>query len=395
MNKPVIPAEEFASRQAAVQAAMRESGLDLIIAYSDDGAVFGQEYTRWLFDYQPHFEPALTLIPAEGECCILTGVESEEYVYASSYCQNVRVVDAFVYESHEFPFSSPSSLGSQIRAALEGADLKETRVAIAGIERIPHGVYVQLQQIFDREDFPSADGIFIELRQIKSPAEIEVIRYAYHIAQKGIEAALDALELGKTEREIASEAEKVMRALGSEGMGIDTMVASGVKNSRPIIARTTHRPIEDNELVVFTFAPRYEGYHAAIARPIIIGKPDPRIVKAVETAIAAQEAGREKLRVGEIGSEVDKAARGVAEEAGFGENFVYTGAHSVGVAEFEPPSLASTYDKQLRPNMVFSIDIPLFFGDWGGLRYESGYLLTEDGPEPLQTLKDEVTRVTL
>lgn len=395
MEKPVIPAEEFAARQAAVQAAMKESGLDVLICYSDDGAVFGPEYTRWLFNYQPHFEPALTVIPASGESWILTGIESEEYVYVSSYCQNVKVVDAFVYESHEFPFSSSSSLGTQIQAILEGKDLKGLSVGIAGINRIPHGVYKQLQSVFGVEEFPSADDIFIELRKIKSPAEIEVIRYAYHIAQQGILAAISALEVGKTEREIAAEAELVMRQLGSEGMGIDTMVASGPDHSRPIIARTSHRKIADNELVVFTFAPRYEGYHAAIARPILVGDVAPEIVHAVETAIEAGQAGQAMLRPGVAGKEVDSAARAVAIENGLGENFVYTGAHSIGVAEFEPPSLASTYEDLLEPNMVFSIDIPLFFASWGGLRYESGFLITEDGPEPLQDLPAEVTRINV
>lgn len=391
MTKPTIPAEEFTQRQQAVQAAMRQAGLDVIICYSDDGAVFGQEYTRWLFDYQPHFEPALTVIPADGEIWMLTGVESEEYVYAASYCKNVKIVDAFNYESHEFPFSDSRSLGSALQEVLGREDLTGLNVAIAGIDRIPHGVYKQLQTIFGVQEFSSADTIFVDLRKVKSPAEIEVIRYAYRIAEAGIKAAMDFVQPGKTEREVAAVAEKVMRDMGSEGMGIDTMVASGVKNSRPIIARTSQKVIEDNELVVFTFAPRYEGYHAAIARPVLVGNPGAQIEHAVDTAIAAQNAGMEMLRPGVAGNQVDTAARAVAAKGNLAENFVYTGAHSIGVAEFEPPSLASTYTDPLEANMVFSIDIPLFFGDWGGLRFESGYLITEDGPEPLQDLPDKVT----
>ncbi len=371
---------------------MKEAGYDLIVCYSDDGAVFGQEYTRWLFNYQPHFEPALTIIPAEGEPWIFTGVESEEYVYTSSECQNVKAVDAFVYEAHEFPFSTSHSLGSQLVEVLGKQDLTGTNVAIAGINRIPYTVYHQLQRVFSVDEFASADDLFVDLRKVKSPAEIEVIRYAYYIAEKGIEAAVAALEVGKTEREVAAEAEQVMRSLGSEGMGIDTMVASGARLTRPIIARTTHKALEGNELVTLTFAPRYEGYHAAIARPIIMGEVSEDVENAVAAAIKAQKAGREQLRPGTAGNEVDAAARAVAGEHGLAENFVYTGAHSIGVSEFEPPSLASTYTEPLEENMVFSIDIPLFFAPWGGLRYESGYVIGADGAEPLQTLNDEVIR---
>src|SRR5690625_4136427 len=101
-------------------------------------------------------------------------------------------------------------------------------------------------------------------------------------------AAIEAIAAGKTERQIAAGAEYVMRSLGSEGMGIDTMVASGKKNSAPIIARTSFREIQKNDLVVLTIAPRYEGYHAAIARPIIIGEVEEEVEVAIKAAIRAQ-----------------------------------------------------------------------------------------------------------
>src|SRR5699024_3490251 len=112
----------------------------------------------------------------------------------------------------------------------------------------------------------------------------------------------------------------------------------------------------------------------------------------VAAAIKSQKAGREQLRPGTAGNEVDAAARAVAGEHGLAENFVYTGAHSIGVSEFEPPSLASTYTEPLEENMVFSIDIPLFFAPWGGLRYESGYVIGANGAEPRQSLSEDVIR---
>lgn len=392
MEMPTIPSREYAVRQQRLQQEMQKSGLDVVICYSDDGAVFGQEYTRWLFNYQPHFEPALTVVPASGESWILTGIESEEYVYESSECKNVRVVDAFVYESHEFPFSTSHSLGSQISEVLGNSEVSDLKVGIAGLDRIPQSTYAQLQKVFGVEGFRSAEALFTALRLVKSEAEIEVIRYAYHIAQKGIETAVSAIEVGKSERAIAAEAEYVMRSLGSEGMGIDTMVASGARLTRPIIARTTHKQVENNELVTLTFAPRYEGYHAAIARPVVVGDVDESIVTAINTAIAAQDAGKALLRPGVAGNHIDAAAREVAARAGYAENFVYTGAHSIGVAEFEPPSLSSTYTEPLKENMVFSIDIPMFLASWGGMRYESGYIVGPEDGEALQNLSHEIIR---
>ena len=118
------------------------------------------------------------------------------------------------------------------------------------------------------------------LRAQKSPAEIEVIRHTYHIAEVGFQAAIDAIEVGVTERAVAAEIEAAMRRAGAEGTGIDTIVASG-PNTRPILARSTFRPIECDDLVLLTIAPRYEGYHAAIGRVVLVGNPGQEIKDAL------------------------------------------------------------------------------------------------------------------
>jgi Xaa-Pro aminopeptidase len=220
------------------------------------------------------------------------------------------------------------------------------------------------------------------LRAVKTPAEQSVIRYAYQIAQAGMQAALDAIREGATERDVAAAAEFAMRSLGSEGMGIDTIVASG-PNTRPILARTRPRELRRDELILLTIAPRYEGYHAAIGRPLVIGQPPGDVRHAMKVAVAAQKAAMEAMRPGTPGSEVEGAARRVVEAAGLGEYFLYCGVHSVGVVEFEPPIFGPGNHDPLQTDMILSIDVPLFHAPWGGLRYEDGYLITETGAEPL------------
>ena len=70
-------------------------------------------------------------------------------------------------------------------------------------------------------------------------------------------------------------------------------------------------------------------------------------------------------------------------KAGLGENFLYSGLHSVGVVEFEPPIFGPGSREVLRENMVISVDIPIFNTPWGGLRVEDGYLITAEGCEKL------------
>lgn len=221
-----------------------------------------------------------------------------------------------------------------------------------------------------------------DLRAVKSPAELAVIRYAYHIAQAGFEAAVQTIQVGVTEREIAAEIEAAMRRAGAEGTGIDTIVASG-PHSRPILARSTFRQVQNNEIVLLTIAPRYEGYHAAIGRPVLVGNPGQEIERALKVACQAQEACYQAMRPGIEGREVEAIGRKIVEAAGLGSYFLYSGVHSLGVIEFEPPIFGPSSAAKLKQDMIISIDIPMFNAPWGGLRIEDGYLITATGVERL------------
>lgn len=387
---PVIPKEEFIERQHKIKDLLKANHLDLFIAYADDRAVFGPAYARWLFNYAPHFEPCCIIIPAEGEAVIVTGPESEELIYTTSYCRNVKVIQEFSHPGEEYLYAQVTSLESVIRQLRQDVGHEIKKIGIVGSETTPQKIYRAFETIFGAENLIDIEQQTMKLRAVKSENEIRVIRYAYSIAEKGLQAAIQSISEGKSEREIAAEAEYTMRRLGSEGMGIDTIVASGKEHTYPIVVRTSHRKISQGDLILLTIAPRYEGYHGAIGMPVIMGKPDQSIEDAIAAAIEAQQAAKEVLRPGTPGYVVDRAARQVLEKAGLQRHFVYSAIHSVGVIEFEPPILTSTYHDVVQENMIFSIDIPLFFAPWGGLRFEHGFHVTEDGARPLQTIQPEI-----
>jgi Xaa-Pro dipeptidase len=384
---PSIPAEEFAARQQKLRELLVENEIDLLIAYADDRSVFGQQHTRYLFDYQPHFEPACAFFPAEGEPFVVTGPESEEFAYATSYCRKVHVADAFTHPEEEYPYTVIHGLEEIIDTLRRELSRPLRKVALAGAELVPHRVWTALEKATGAE-LVDGEELVLSLRAIKSAAEISVIKYAYKIAEAGVNAAVSAIRVGVTERDVAAEAEYAMRKMGSEGMGIDTIVGCGKAGTYAILTRASLREIGAGEHVLLTIAPRYQGYHAAIGRVAVIGEASSELEQAMEVAVSAQSAAREALKPGVTGAEVDETARRVVREAGLGRHFAYSGIHSVGVAEFEPPILSSRYHKALEPDMVFSVDIPLFFLPWGGLRCEDGFLVGAVGEaEPLQTFQ--------
>lgn len=384
--RPTIKQEEFAARGQKVQKLMEEKGLDLVIAYADDRFVYGQAYARWLLNYQPAFEPAFIMVPAKGDAVVSTGAESVDFVHNFSNCKKAYAVWEFLHPDEEYPYCEVVNM-TDVNADLEAAmghSIK--KIGIAGASAVPYHMMLKLQEIYGAENIIDVDEEMSLLRAVKSENEIEVIRYAYKIAQAGMDKVAEIMKPGMTEREIAAEAEYVMRKMGSEGMGIDTMVAAGQEHTMPILARITDREIKEGDLVVVTLAPRYQGYHGAIARPFFIGEQSETINNVFKLVKQAQEETAAKLRPGVTAKEIDETSRRVLNEAGIGQHFVYTGVHSTGVIEFEAPILASTSNTVIEKNMVYSIDIPVFITEWGGMRLENGYLITEDGPEPLNNL---------
>jgi Xaa-Pro aminopeptidase len=392
MSYPHIPDDEFRTRWQRLQAAMAEIGLDIILAYADDHAVAGPGHARYLADFAPHFEPVVVLVPAAGDPLLLSGPETETFAQLTARIRDVRVVREFTHPDEEYPFTTLVSLRDIFAEAAERVGTSPRRVGLAGLDLMPVTIHQALSQALDGVELVDVESLVTGLRAIKTPAEQGVIRYAYQIAQAGVQAAFDAIHEGATEREVAAAAEFAMRSMGSEGVGIDTIVASG-PNTRPILARTRLRELRRDELILLTIAPRYEGYHAAIGRPLVIGDPPDEVRRAMEVAVAAQTAAMEAMHPGVPGSAVEGAARRVVEAAGLGEYFLYCGVHSVGVVEFEPPIFGPGNHDPLGADMVLSIDVPLFHAPWGGLRYEDGYLITETGAEPLDDFSTGVLKL--
>jgi Xaa-Pro aminopeptidase len=360
---------------------MARQGLDLLVAYADDRATYGAAHARWLADFPVHFEPVCILLRQEGLPILLCGPESDAYARLVGTISDVRVLREFTHPDEEYTYSVIESL-AEILAAGFGNLRWIRKVGIAGRGLMSVDLLSAFQSTLADAEWLEVEKDVSILRAVKSPAEVTVIRRAYQIAQLGMQAAIDTIKVGVTEREIAAEAESAMRRAGAEGTGIDTIVASG-PNARPILARSTFRKIQPDDLVLLTVAPRYEGYHGAIGRPVFVGRGDAEARRAFDTALTAQKNCAALLRPGIEGREVDALGRRTVGDSGLEQYYLYTGVHSVGVIEFEAPIFNAQNPIILQPNMCISIDIPLFNARWGGLRIEDGFLITESGAESL------------
>lgn len=193
-----IPPSEFKERQRRAQQRVKEAGLDAAIVHSDEANLAN---VRYLADYWPAFESAGVVLPAEGEPILLIGPESETYARDRSQIPTIRKV-LWYRESAEpdYPNIPISSFGEVFAEACGGRPVK--RLGIVGRAISPTVIHEDLRKALPGVEMVGADEILSEMRIIKSPNELVVLREAFRISEIAIEECLAQMRPGMTELQV-------------------------------------------------------------------------------------------------------------------------------------------------------------------------------------------------
>ena len=232
-----------------------------------------------------------------------------------------------------------------------------------------------------------------ELRLVKEPEEVELIRGAGELAAVGMRAAVGALVPGVSEREVAAEAEYAMRKAGGDGTATPVYVNSGVRSGW-LHGSATGKPIHAGELVVIDLVPRYEGYCANLCRTFVIGSATDQQRALVETYEAARTAARQAMRPGVEMRQIDTAAKGAFDTAGYGEFYVVGISHGIGLSfeETPAPTIKPAEGRvPVREGMVLTVGhTVLSVPGVGGVRLEDTYHVSPQGLVPLTDFPTEL-----
>lgn len=206
-------------------------------------------------------------------------------------------------------------------------------------------------------------------RMVKSPDEIENIQKALEIAEKSFED----VEFSGTENEIAAKLEYNMMVRGSSKPSFETIVASGERSSLP---HGTPRVTEIESPVVVDWGAVYNGYASDTTRTIIETEKQEEIFNIV---LEANKKAVSAIKPGVKTSEVDKAARDVIEEYGYGDRYIHSTGHGVGLEIHEMPSLSQKDNTTLEKGMVVTIEPGIYLEGEFGVRVEDMVHVTNRG----------------
>lgn len=265
--------------------------------------------------------------------------------------------------------------------------IAEVDVETVGFEA-EHTSYAAYTRLDDGNISPVPMVKVVEtLREEKDPEELDALRRAADVAVQAFQALLDdgCVAVGRSERVVAADLEYRMRVRGADKPSFDTIVASGPNSAKPHHG-AGDRLLEDGDLVTLDFGALVDGYCSDMTRTLGLGDVGEQRREIHSVVLQAQLAGLEAARPGVELSAVDAACREIITAAGYGEYFVHSTGHGIGVDVHESPFASTRGEGVLRAGMTLTVEPGIYVPGVGGVRIEDTVIITDSDPENLVPL---------
>ncbi len=347
--------EIFRKRVERFQELLRENGVDGAVIRTLSSFIYFTG-TKWL-------RPSL-LIPAEGEPTVYVVKGEAELFKKKSWIENVV----------EYQRAEDLMAGIVTWIATNGF----TRVGHEfSVERDAYTFFLKLfQRLNPMVEVVDVLDLTMSLRMIKDDWELENIRNAGKIAQKGMAVAEEVIKPGKSELEIAAEVIRELMLRGSEDpkVYVSTTPRAHAEPFRDL-------KVPENGVVTVVIGTDWNHYYANTARTFVVGDPGERVRKAIEVKEEALGIALEETKVGATLNAVEKRLADFFKEKGFGDAYLTGYTHGVGLLIEEPPMptiIVPTRAAKVQENMVLSIIHPPLMIPEGAIKHEDTYIVKEN-----------------
>ena len=271
-----------------------------------------------------------------------------------------------------------------VKKAFEEQNLTGKIIGVNSTER----AFIILQ-IMDAVDVKFVNGkpILEEMRMIKDTEELENLRIAARITDESYTELLKFIRPGIKEADIARKMNEIFKEKGAqEGF---TMVCSGPNSSYPHY-NSDQRVIQEKDLIVLDWGCKYNDMFSDMSRTVFVGDITDEERKVYEIVLAWQEAGEKAAVKGAYIPDVDKAARDIIENSGYGKYFFTRLGHGIGYSVHESPDIKKSNERKLETGMVFSIEPGIYMAGKFGMRIENIVAVTDSGNEVLNKSSNDI-----
>ncbi|MFQ5577377.1 MAG: M24 family metallopeptidase [Anaerolineae bacterium] len=290
-----------------------------------------------------------------------------------------------------FPWRDEEGVEGAFEACCRALKLSGRRV---GVEELSMRVkeYTLLATFAPGATVSAADPLIAAMRMLKEADEVRRMKAAVALAEGVLRDTLPAIQIGMTEKEVAAKLMVGLLTAGSEPVPFAPLVQTGPTGAAPHAA-AGGRTLEAGHLLIIDFGARVEGYVSDITRTVAVGQIDDAARQIYRAVQDANRAGRAAAAPGAACQDVDRAARRVIEQAGFGQYFTHRTGHGLGLQGHEPPFIVDGNNEVLQPDMTFTVEPGIYIPGLGGVRIEDDVLVTGAGAESLTTFNRRLISV--
>jgi Xaa-Pro aminopeptidase len=368
-----IPAARYRDRLAGAVAATERAGLDvLLVGVGSD--------LRYLTGYEAMPLERLTMLvvrPGEVPRIVVPRLER-----AAAEAGLRTPVEIATWGETDDPY------------ALATADIPRSgRVAISDTMLAMHLLEIQRVVGIDAR-YSLASAVLRDLRMVKDPDEIALLREAAHAADRVVAQIAGGPLVGRTEEDVATEVRERLIAEGHE-TAMFAIVGSGPNSASPH-HEASDRVIRAGEPIVLDIGGTLGGYGSDVTRTLWVtggearNGPDERFRHLFAVLHAAQTAATAAVRPGVGCESIDSTARTIIDAEGYGENFFHRTGHGIGLEGHEEPYLVAGNGLPLRAGMAFSVEPGIYLPGEYGARIEDIVVCGEDGPVVLNEAPREL-----
>lgn len=377
-----IPVAEYRDRFASLQALVRERGLDAFIV-----SAFDSIYYLTGAGFEPLERPFFLVIGPDDPPTLLVPRLDREHMRKAHNVPADRIRD---YGEYPAPVGNgwPDRLHEVIGRAQQIGVEPTLRLEIANELR---DYTVRVEPLVE------------QLRLIKSPAEIEMIRRTARYADFGVERLLAKSYFGATIAEGFAESRTVNARIIREVDDWDPLTTkvlmatwAAPRSAMPHSVPNLNDRLHDGPHVALAFD-RVNGYAAESERTFFTVPPSAEARRAFAAMLEARRIASDSLRPGVACDEIDGRVHEFLRREGYsGPNHrLHRTGHGIGLSNHEGPWIAEGSADRLAENMVVSVEPGVYLPGLGGFRHSDTVRITHDGCEPLTQVPTDLASLTV
>lgn len=228
------------------------------------------------------------------------------------------------------------------------------------------------------------------IRIRKESEEIEILKKAAAITDQCMEHLLNFIRPGQSEWEVATEIDHFYRSHGCMGTSFPPIIASGAGASMPHYATSMKKIIQHGDVLLIDMGCTYEGYNSDLTRTVFVGSIDEQMQKIYAIVKEAQKAAINAVRSGITVGKLDRIARRIISQHGYGDFFGHSLGHGIGLEVHEIPAIKTGSSFRLTEGTVITIEPGIYLSGRGGVRIEDMLLVTKNGCEVLTKFTKDI-----